>query len=417
MTRKQAKEHIKDQLEAYLQGKMIDTSKLFRCLNPDHEDKNPSMGYNPDSKRVHCFSCGVTYDTLDVVGIDYGITSFNEKLQTASEIFNICLEGEDQPRIERIPEQIRKERKPKQHEKLQQDQNEYLAIAHNRIAQTAYPQQRGLSQETIDRFKLGYDPAFKTGGTTWQALIIPTSPTSYTVRNTDPTARKEDRIRKTGKSHLFNLEALEAGQPVFIVEGEIDAMSIVEAGGQAIGLGSTMNYQKLVKYLGAFPPDSPVLLALDNDKAGEETTEKLTIELDKLGVPFFKVDILGGYNNPDGYKDPNEALQKDREAFIEKIRQTELVQEEELRKEREEYHRNSAAGSIDSFINGIHARANTPSITTGFTELDNVLDGGLYEGLYIVGAISSLGKTTLITQIGDQIAQNKQDILLFSLEM
>lgn len=37
--------------------------------------------------------------------------------------------------------------------------------------------------------------------------------------------------------------------------------------------------------------------------------------------------------------------------------------------------------------------------------------------MYIVGAISSLGKTTLITQIGDQIAQSGQDILLFSLEM
>jgi replicative DNA helicase len=41
----------------------------------------------------------------------------------------------------------------------------------------------------------------------------------------------------------------------------------------------------------------------------------------------------------------------------------------------------------------------------------------LYEGLYIVGAISSLGKTTLITQITDQIAQAGQDVLIFSLEM
>ena len=40
-----------------------------------------------------------------------------------------------------------------------------------------------------------------------------------------------------------------------------------------------------------------------------------------------------------------------------------------------------------------------------------------YEGLYIVGAISSLGKTTLVTQIGDQIASGGQDVLVFSLEM
>lgn len=34
-----------------------------------------------------------------------------------------------------------------------------------------------------------------------------------------------------------------------------------------------------------------------------------------------------------------------------------------------------------------------------------------------MGAISSLGKTTLILQIADQIAQNGKDVLIFSLEM
>ena len=50
-------------------------------------------------------------------------------------------------------------------------------------------------------------------------------------------------------------------------------------------------------------------------------------------------------------------------------------------------------------------------------ELDDELDGGLYPGLYILGAISSLGKTTLLLQIADQIAAAGYDILYFSLEM
>jgi replicative DNA helicase len=123
------------------------------------------------------------------------------------------------------------------------------------------------------------------------------------------------------------------------------------------------------------------------------------------------VDVSGEY------KDPNEALQQDRGAFTQRIKQAEQTQAEELKREKVDYLYKSAAYSISEFIDGIHAKANTPSITTGFTKLDSVLDGGLYEGLYIVGAISSLGKTTLITQIGDQIAQSGQDILLFSLEM
>lgn len=196
--------------------------------------------------------------------------------------------------------------------------------------------------------------------------------------------------------------------PVFIVEGEIDAMSIYEAGGQAVGLGSTANYMKLVEHLKETPTEHPVLLALDKDRAGIETTDKLAIELDKHGINYLKVDIVGDC------KDPNQALLADREAFTQRI----IYETKEASlTPKERYKQTCAASSIDSFINGIHENANTPSITTGFTKLDKVLDGGLYEGLYIVGAISSLGKTTLITQIGDQIAQNGKDVLLFSLEM
>lgn len=56
-------------------------------------------------------------------------------------------------------------------------------------------------------------------------------------------------------------------------------------------------------------------------------------------------------------------------------------------------------------------------IPTGFAVLDELLDGGLYPGLYSLGAISSLGKTTLALQIGDNIAKSGQEVLIFSLEM
>ena len=37
--------------------------------------------------------------------------------------------------------------------------------------------------------------------------------------------------------------------------------------------------------------------------------------------------------------------------------------------------------------------------------------------MYCVGAISSLGKTTFVTQIADQIAAQGTDVLIFSIEM
>ena len=147
---------------------------------------------------------------------------------------------------------------------------------------------------------------------TWKALIIPTSNSSFTARNIAPHADKRDRIRKRGSSPLFNLEALECDKPVFIVEGEIDAMSIHEVGGQAIGLGSTANYHSIINHLETFPPEYPILLALDNDESGRATTSKLETICKERGISFFTVDITGDY------KDSNEALQANKEAFTQR---------------------------------------------------------------------------------------------------
>ena len=55
---------------------------------------------------------------------------------------------------------------------------------------------------------------------------------------------------------------------------------------------------------------------------------------------------------------------------------------------------------------------------TGFQKLDEKLDGGFLGGnLIVLGAISSLGKTTFALQIADQIATQGNDVLIFSLEM
>lgn len=54
-------------------------------------------------------------------------------------------------------------------------------------------------------------------------------------------------------------------------------------------------------------------------------------------------------------------------------------------------------------------------IKTGFKNYDNET-GGLFPSLYVIGAISSLGKTTFIHQMCDNIAQAGTPVLFFSLE-
>lgn len=82
----QEKNFIKEQLENYLQSKGVSIGKPFRCLNPQHEDKKPSMSYDNKRKKAHCFSCGVDYDTFDLIGIDYGLKSSKDIFKKAYEL-------------------------------------------------------------------------------------------------------------------------------------------------------------------------------------------------------------------------------------------------------------------------------------------------------------------------------------------
>jgi len=56
-------------------------------------------------------------------------------------------------------------------------------------------------------------------------------------------------------------------------------------------------------------------------------------------------------------------------------------------------------------------------LTTKFNHFNEVLGGGLYAGLYILGAKPGLGKTTYALQMADGMAKKGQDVLFFTLEM
>lgn len=83
----------------------------------------------------------------------------------------------------------------------------------------------------------------------------------------------------------------------------------------------------------------------------------------------------------------------------------------------------SLSHRMSAFWNNITDQVATPAVPTGFSDLDSVLDDGLYPGLYIVGGISSVGKTAICLQIADQVAKyaalDRGDVhvLVFSLEM
>lgn len=400
------KSQAKLQLENYLQKMGLNTHKPFHCLNPDHQDKNPSMSFDRRRHKVHCFGCGVDYDLFDLVALDYHLTEPAQIFKKTYELLGLaepCLSHKNSHKISK------KNRPEKNSVAL------YLAQAAKKINLTDYPQKRGLSAQTTARFGLGFDPSFKTGPgqPPWAALIIPTGPDSYTARNTDPKAEKRFRVRKVGSSPVFNASVLweQSPIPAVVVEGEIDALCVSEVGGVAVALGSTANVQAFLNLLLARPPKRPLALALDNDEQGRGAEAKLADGLGALCGHFFKADLYGGF------KDAGEALVNDPEAFSEAIGALAHFEDQAKVIERETYLGTCAARHLEGFKNALSGGVDTPAQPTGFPCLDAALDGGLYEGLYIVGGISSLGKTSLVTQLADQLAERGRDVLFFSLEM
>ena len=386
--------------------------KGFVCPNCGSGSGPKGTGLHRDpGSPTHwkCFACGGYYDTLDLYGLAFGFKDFPQKLSGAAAYFGLTAP---------TPVKAKKKLCQTAPQSPETDCTAFFKAAQARLNETDYPQRRGLSASTCARFGLGYDPQWKNPKAPDSVpasprLIIPTGKTSYLARDVRSQNELTDQAAKytkvkVGKTRLFNAEAIDtAAKPVYIVEGEIDAMSIVEAGGEAVALGSASNVHLLMERIREHRPAQPLILALDNDERGQKASAELEEALKAESVTYFV------YNPCGEAKDANEALQMAPESFIRRVGDGERLPE----MERLSYLKTSAQGHLAAFIDGIAQSVDTPCLPTGFKTLDEALDGGLYEGLYIVGAISSLGKTTLVTQIGDQIAAGGHDVLIFSLEM
>lgn len=315
--------------------------------------------------------------------------------------------------------------KGKQPQKTQQAQKTYEApekdysdyfqqMAANVEGAKDYLSSRHISLETARRFNLGYDVRWispktiedqKAKGSNWlppatRRLIIPTGKGSYIARAIDPDA--EIQKQKEGKVNLFNTKALQGKRPVFITEGEIDALSVIEAGGEACALGSTSNAEMLIEHLKEQPTECTLILSLDNDEPGRNCTRKLSEGLKMAGIGFITANIAGTY------KDANEALCGDPDAFQAAIRAAEQKA-------------SAAPDGVASYMAQLMGQeisefARASETKTGFPRFDQ-LAGGIFPGLYTIGAISSLGKTTFIHQMADQMAAAGKHVLFFSLEM
>lgn len=424
MTREQAKQVVYDRFRQELRPDKSRKGYICPLCGSGSGAKGTGITENPRSPgHYSCWAgCFKNADAFDIIAMEENLPAGSgEAMQAAYRRYNIEIDrtgGHQRPQERAKPAgsvNTQATEKPPQ-SAPQPDYMDKIKAAREAFPGSPaeqYINRRGISTETASRFWLGYSPAeYFPGDGNHPALIIPAGNSFYTARNLEAGARYSNP--KGAHAILFNGKAIsnQQGEPVFLVEGAVDALSIIEAGGEAVALNSASNPDLFIAKIKDAKQLPPFILCLDPDKAGNGAAEKIKEALQQIGAKH-----IDGKAILCGEHDPNDALIKDRAAFLEAVEAAKRAALNIAQAEAAEYQAESAAGYMVDFWAGIKKNAENPAIETGFANLDEAFDGGLYPGLYFIGAISSLGKTTFCLQIADQIAAAGNDVLIFSLEM
>lgn len=383
----------------------------------------------PDSLK--CWSCGFSGDVISLIMKDTGV-DFNSALNLAMSKLGIVVDVESGLKSPRNDFPVSDDKSiaygintskiaSETITEVSQNYCEYYKQCKTNISNPLsinYLSKRGISFETAVKYNLGFDPEWQSPtviknqvakGSPWRPepsarIIIPISENHYVARAISPDIKEFAKMNETGNGNvcIFNIDALKSdAETIFVVEGVFDALSIIEVGSTAMALNSTSNVPLLLKTLRLHPISATLILCLDSDEQGCKAQNSLKDGLKLLNISYITSDITGNF------KDPNDAMTNDKDAFITAVNKAQMQSA-------------SKPDNISSYIDflmsdDVAKLKDSRECKTGFPCLDE-LTGGLYPGLYVIAATSSLGKTTFTHQISDNLAMSGHDVLFFSME-
>lgn len=301
----------------------VSVTKNMSC--PFHEDKTPSFKIYTNTNSYFCFSCQKGGGPLEFVE---DFTGLDKKgaIQELEAITNVQL--------------VYRETNPEL-EKYLKVMNILLSISTIGIrtveqSKIEYFKKRGFSDKTIYNYKLGYFP-LKLNNITYEELLIRDAKVtseqlreygiindqgliwqgmysipikneygeilSFVGRAHNPDAKSKYILGKTNKffkmtDHLFNFNNVRNKKHIFVVEGVMDALSLIQSGINNVVALMGLNFARSHK---EFLKDKHVCLLLDNDVSGKKgIVQTIKKNLDRTFKSY-------NYDNFP-YKDFNEAL-------------------------------------------------------------------------------------------------------------
>ncbi|MCH3916218.1 MAG: DNA primase [Spirochaetia bacterium] len=310
----------------------------FKACCPFHHEKTPSFYVHDDKGYYHCFGCGKSGTIFNFV-MEMDHLTFPEAVAKLASQAGIQLREES--------ENDKKNRNQRQ--SLYELNHRLSATFHYLLLKSdqatfarQYLKDRGVSDEMIENFNLGYAPAggrwlytflrkkgyddvlLQASGLfsknyfpysifqdrlmfpirTWDNKTIAFSGRQLNGESKAKYINSPETAIFSKKHNLFGiheaLQTLRDKKEALLCEGNFDVMALHQAGvTQAMAPLGTAFTQEQGKLLSRYC--SKVSLLFDNDAAGASATKKAVVLLQQLGLECQVIDMQGG-------KDPSEVL-------------------------------------------------------------------------------------------------------------
>ena len=248
-------------------------NKNVNC--PFHEDSSPSLSFFGE-QQFKCHGCGVSGDMFSFIAQKENLdckNSFPEILQVAERITGTNYLDESQ---KQKPKPVAK----KKITTAEIEERHQQLLASPQIIE--YFENRGISLDILKENQIGFGTCKATGGR--KKIFIPYfdatgEPLFFRYRSWE----KDDSVKIFASKNTslipYLLQHAMEGDDIFIVEGEIDALMLMEQGIPCVGIPSAQTFKE--DWIPYFKQFNKITICLDNDEAGIKGTEKIIDLLQK----------------------------------------------------------------------------------------------------------------------------------------
>ena len=399
-----------------------------------------------DGTRLLCGKCQRGFTNIDIIasylGLDTTGMDFLEVVRFATERLGIV---ED---INGTKNEDRKvQAKVKSPEMSQMIISDVAQAQRNRIP---VQERRGLKEETLKEFKIGlmgeWTPpivrteqgvnkkSYPTPRVIIPHLTIPELSGMQLTYCASLLMSERERLDRVGKSYVkylyggertpFGLNTLRLdSEKVFITEGEWDALSIWQATGgkyPVVATGGTAENGTLNVLENFYVHHKPLIYFVgDNDSAGKKFAGELCNKLRQAGfsaMAIYFADLSAQK------LDANKILMEEGETKLARKLNSaiEMVQaeisESEVAERKKLLGEDTAEYLSDEFKLYVEENKKYVGRQTGFKNIDEEMK--IFKpGVYILGGLAALGKTTFALQLLEQMARRGENCIYCSYEM